>query len=197
MFPNDFNTKLKHGIGFDEDKSFRFDYFKQYIIDMFTHMRCTLRLPMDWIRTYGVFIDKLNGKVGMDSQRMLKIYDTFGNAWAAGTWNDSAHDTPPPHEHGFHCRRRRESAIAVCHIMMYRLCKAGWSFVTTFFDMTNAFESTKHAILDDVLTNNLNTTEAFLLQQRHNDSTVFVDGPTAVSLCMLHWGDARDAASNL
>ncbi len=134
-------------------------------------------LPIDWLCSTTFPVDKNNNKPKCKGVRLLNGYDALSNAYCWSIWKQYPfqHDY---HTHGFIAHHRREEAIVDCEVLNERLTKAGLSHIDTFHDLSNAFESTKHDLLDrSIMKHTQCEQDLTILQQRHHLSYMYVDCP--------------------
>lgn len=194
LFPNQvrYTGPDLTGLGGQRPKMYLPNFFKCMLHFMAT-VRGTERLPLRWLCVLTYPLDKRNRKELCKGIRLLNGYDSLGNACTWALWRQHTHkfdDTC----HGFIQHRRWETAIVV---RLWRLSAAGLPYVTTLHDVTNAFESTAHNTLSNLMNNELDPATAALLSQRHRASVVFIRTPDGVLSVMPHCGGRQGCRINL
>ena len=96
------------------------------------------------------FLEKHNGKLGLDGLRMIHLLCCLWKAFfsallSRGLANRGGDSSFPAVSHGFVSGRRREEAMLVQRAVSYKLAKADYEFVTELMDMSNAFASSEIA----------------------------------------------------
>eukprot|EP00972_Heterocapsa_arctica_P049402 7271513-Heterocapsa_arctica.AAC.1 len=89
----------------------------------------------------------------------------MGKAWAFALWPAPHWWTPPTY--GYVPGQRRESAILLMKLAMWRLTSYGLAWMGCWYDMSNAFPSVHHDYLDYVLQNDCHPHDTRLLSLRH------------------------------
>ena len=98
--------------------------------------------------------------------RLINILDPGGKALFKGLW---AAARPPRlnYAYGFYRGRRREQAILILHTTRWKLRQMGLGHNTTFHDVANAFPSTAHDALDEMVNACATTEDNPLLKCRY------------------------------
>ena len=146
-----------HGLGHEAD-IFEAPTFKSLLIAVLEKVAASRAAVMQWHLAKGCFIDKHNGKKGVDAERAIVVMCVLGRAFFEAVLSlcDGKHGRPPPEappawKHGCIARRRWEAAMMIQMNMSWRLRQCGVHAISRFHDATNAFWSLKHDDLEERL----------------------------------------------
>ena len=104
--------------------------------------------PLDWHRSNAFDAEKHNGKQGIGSKRIMHAYCSMGMAWFRGIHRRGTQPDHPAWAHGGLAHRSRENALTCISSLQWRADQSGDSAVHSNYDCTNAFASTKRALLE-------------------------------------------------
>ncbi|CAK0860926.1 unnamed protein product, partial [Prorocentrum cordatum] len=90
-------------------------------------------------------------KVGTKAMRLIHCYCPFGKAWYRGIFTRHRRPPLPHHSHGYSSHRSRQGAQLVSKLHARRLRRLRVNHLQLKKDMTNAFPSTSHDVLEEVV----------------------------------------------
>jgi hypothetical protein len=95
-------------------------------------------------------LSKKNGKKGPAAKRLIHLLDPLGKAYFKQLWRRK----PPRTWHfeaGFTKHSRREQGLVQARVVQYKITKRGRGFISSSYDVANAFPSISHSELDRVI----------------------------------------------
>ena len=128
----------------------RCDRLREAVVTVLAATRKKVRPPLAWNVSQAVLLSKKNGKKGPAAKRLIHLLDPLGKAYFKQLWRRK----PPRTWHfaaGFTKHRRREQGIVQARVVQYRLTKRGRGFISSSYDVANAFPSISHSELDRVI----------------------------------------------
>ncbi|CAE8582344.1 unnamed protein product [Polarella glacialis] len=134
--------------------------------DFFFQIRRVQEMPRIWHHSEAALIPKGNDKQGTAAIRVVHKLDPLGRCFVKSLWQRGDHPSAP-FSIGAVPRRRREQAILQLRLLLYRLHRLSVSTAFTKFDIRNAFPSTAHTALTEIVVNQSNKQDTKLLLQRH------------------------------
>ena len=96
--------------------------------------------PVRWHQSAATAVKK-NHKPGPAGKRIYHIMDPIGKAYYTGCLKRRKTKTHTEQDYGFIRERRREGAILAMAVIEHRAKQAGWNYVSSMKDMSNAFAS--------------------------------------------------------
>ena len=112
--------------------------------------RKTLRPPLRWHCSYVWLLPKNNNKLKCASMRLIHGLQTYSKAFYAGLWKSQDVMPDPQHEFASAGKRREEAITAQC-VMSHKLTVHNISHFSEWYDASNAFPSTSHSAIIDVV----------------------------------------------
>ena len=160
------------GIGLPEPEGVRemtTSWFKSVLAAIRQHQR----FPTWWNMSQTYQVPKNNGKKSTMGTRLLHSLCSFSKLWIRAA--PTKVKKYPSDEYGYIPARSRVEALMVGNCVSWRLSRAGRSHTDTKHDLTNAFASVNHSILDKAVTDNYNENDADILKQRHSNAIFKID----------------------
>ena len=105
--------------------------------------------PVAWNTSQAVLLDKKNRKRGPAAKRIINLLDPLEKGYYKQIWRRA----PPRTWHfatGFTHGRRREQGIVQAPVVQHRLRQKGKGYISSSYDVSNAFPSIAHTVLDGV-----------------------------------------------
>ena len=110
--------------------------------------------PAAWNTSQAVLLDKKNRKRGPAAKRIINLLDPLGKGYYKQIWRRA----PSKTWHfatGFTQGRRREKEILQARVVQHRLKQKGKGYISSSYDVSNAFPSMAHNVLDEVIDTSL------------------------------------------
>ena len=169
--------------------------FKARLVGLLARIRVCGHLPSDALCSWGFTTTKKFGGAIASSLRLihrfcplakayLKAFETRGNHYDHRAYI-------PPYHFGCLPTQRREAAVAIQMCTNWRLTKLGISFVDTFYDLSNAFGSIKHAELNKTDELSLKNTDVAIAQHANTHTKLAIDAADGPILFQLGEGAAQ------
>ncbi|CAK0820287.1 unnamed protein product, partial [Prorocentrum cordatum] len=142
---------------------------------LFRQIRTACRAPSwrHWSRTFQ--LPKGIDKVGTRAMRLIHCYCPFGRAWYRGIFTRHRRPLLPHHSHGHARHRSRQGAQLVSKLHTWRLRRLRVNHLQLKKNMTNAFPSTSHDVLEEVVGHIIpDMQDQLFLKQRHAEAVMEV-----------------------
>ena len=135
--------------------------------------------PAAWNTSQAVLLDKKNGKRGPAAKRIINLLDPLGKGYYKQIWRRA----PPRTWHfatGFTQGRRREQGILQARVVQHRLKQKGKGYISSSYDVSNAFPSMAHSVLDGVIDYKFadDKKNADILKTRYREAYMYVQTET-------------------
>jgi len=101
-------------------------------------------------------------------------FDPLGKGCYDGLLKQSPQPKDSEMDHGFIAERRREDAITATMATSWRLTAAGFYWIDSLKDMSNAFASTRWESLDKANSTLVRSTDTILCEQRYKTACCFM-----------------------
>ena len=175
LYPNVPSASRRSGLGF------RIAHFDNTMVHKrffqgFAAVRRYNRTPSQWQLSQTHKLSKRNGKEGCHALRTINSLDCIGKCFYKHVWRCSRRRSDRPYASGYAQGRSRIEAILQQHVVAERHRMAGFSFISCFHDIANAFPSMAHSCLRNVLQGAALPANADLLLQRVQETCMVVEG---------------------
>ena len=115
---------------------------RQALCRLCTLVRHEQEVPLQLCTSWMVTVAKRNGKQGLAGWRRLEILDSIGGSWYRGLWQRLRPRFAASH-YGFVPGRRREQAVLLARLQLWRVAAMGAFVAASLWDSRNAFPSTR------------------------------------------------------
>ena len=150
------------------------DVLRDQLVNIHLHVRAANWAPLLAHKSRAWILDKRNSKKGVKSLRVIHGLCPWWRHFFRAAYCSAPRWIAPPYLYGGIPGRRREGAILSAMVTCYRARRAKKPFLLSSKDLTNAFGSTSHALLDKNTDERLKDQDPFLTElfhQRRDNST--------------------------
>ena len=183
LHPADRAVRLRNGVG-HRPACPPTTQLERRFLQGFTSIRRFERAPEIWQLSQTHKINKGNGKEGCKALRTINSLDCIGKCFYKYIWRRGTHHSARYYAYGYAKGRSRIEAMVVQHVVSERLRTAGFSFVTSFHEIANAFPSMQHNHIQTATDAVVKDADRNLLRQRIGETAMVVeasDGRVVVS----------------